>query len=167
MKRIILIIVPVILFTACSSNEDKELFDSASVKYNTNDFAGAVSDYEKILTEYPNSQFAEDSYFAAAGIYQMNKVPGLSKEESAKKAVEYFQKYYKQFPNSERTPKALFLIGFIQANDLRELESAGNVYREFLEKYPRHELAASVKLELDNLGKSPEEIIEQKLSASK
>jgi TolA-binding protein len=165
--KVVSILFIVLVAVACSSNKDKEYFDSASTKYKANDFYGAVSDYNKLLNEYPNSKFAEDSYFAIANIYQMNKVPNLSREKSAKKAVEYFQKYYKQFPDSERAPKALFLIGFILANDLQEYDSARIAYTEFLNKYPQHELAASVKMELDYLGKTPEEIIEQKQTASK
>lgn len=165
MKNVLSILL-VIVIASCSSNDDKKYFESASEKYKSNDFSGAVIEYDRLLNEYPNSQYAEDSYFAIAGIYQMNKIPTLSKQESARKAVEYFQKYYKNFPSSDKTPKALFLIGFIRANDLSDYDSAGIAYREFLQKYPRHELVPSVKLELENLGKSPEQIIEQKQSAS-
>ena len=167
MRRILSLLFIVIVFTACSSNKDKEYYDSASAKYKANDYSGAVTEYERILNEYPDSKYAEDSYFAIAGIYQMSKIPNLSKTESAQKAIEYFQKFYKQFPNSDKTPKALFLIGFIRANDLQEYDSAKIAYNEFLHKYPKNELASSVKMELDNLGKTPDEIIEEKQTVSK
>ncbi len=167
MKKIISIFLLLFAMAACNSHNDKKYFESASAKYKANDFAGAVIEYEKLLNEYPNSEYAEDAYFAVAGIYQMNKVPKLSKVESARKAVEYFQEYYKHFPKSDKAPKALFMIGFTRANDLHEYDSAGIAYREFLNKYPNHELVPSVKLELDNLGKTPEEIIEKQKTALK
>ena len=167
MKRILSVLLILFVVAACSSNKDKEYFESASAKYKANDFSGAVMGYQKLLNEYPDSKYAQDSYFAIAGIYQMSKIPNLSKGESAQKAIEYFQKFYKQFPNSDRTPKALFLIGFIRANDLQEYDSAKIAYNEFLNKYPQNELAASVKMELENLGRTPDEIIEQKQTVSK
>jgi TolA-binding protein len=39
------------------------------------------------------------------------------------------------------------------------LAVAGEKYREFIEKYPDNELAEDAKLALQNLGKSPQEII--------
>jgi len=168
MKEYLLAVLAVVfILSACNSKEDKELFESASELYKANNFTGAVAEYEKLLNEYPNSEFAEDSYFALAGIYQMGKIPNLSHANAAEKAVVYYQKFYKEFPNSKNTPKALFMIGFMRANDLNDYDSARISYNEFLRKYPEHELALSVKMELDNLGKTPEQIIEQNKSASK
>jgi len=35
------------------------------------------------------------------------------------------------------------------------------LYREFLQKYPNHEFADDAELSLKNLGKTPEELLEQ------
>ncbi len=154
-------------FTACSTDKDKEMFEAASEMYKANNYTAAVTEYEKLINEYPSSEYVEDSYFALAGIYQMGKIPNLSHADAAKKAVDYYQKFYAQFANSENAPKALFMIGFMRANDLNDYDSARISYNEFLKKYPEHELAPSVKMELDNLGKTPEQIIQQSNTASK
>lgn len=151
----------IMIFTACNSETDKSLFESAGAMYKAKNYADAANEYEKLLTQFPNSSYSEDCYFALAGIYQMEKIPNLKKEDSMSKAVEYFQKYYAKFPNKERTPKVLFMIGFIRANELKDYDSARIAYNEFLQKYSGHELASSVKLELENLGKTPEQILQK------
>jgi outer membrane protein assembly factor BamD (BamD/ComL family) len=151
----------VIILTACNSETDKDLFESAGAMYKARNYAGAASEYEKLLTKFPNSSYSEDSYFALAGIYQMEKIPNLKKADAMKKAVEYFQKFYSKFLKTERTPKVLFMIGYIRANELKDYDSARIAYNEFLQKYPQHELSSSVKLELENLGKTPEQILQK------
>lgn len=167
MKRITAVFFITIFLIGCSSNKDKEMFESASELYKAKNFSAAVTEYEKLIKEYPNSQYAEDSYFALAGIFQMNKIDNLKRVQSAQKAIEYYQQFYNQFSDSENAPKALFMIGFMRANDLNEYDSARLAYNEFLKKFPEHELAPSVKMELDNLGLTPDQIIEQQKSASK
>ena len=54
---------------------------------------------------------------------------------------------------------SLFMIGYLSANQLGDNTKAKRIYNEFLEKYPDDELVSSVKFELQNIGKRPEEII--------
>ncbi len=71
-------------------------------------------------------------------------------------------RYYKMCSENASYPKkeiAFFLTGFIYENQLQDLENARQVYTEFLKKYPEHSLAKDVQFSLDNLGKSPEELI--------
>ena len=99
MKRIFpLLFTLIFVLIACNSHSEDNLFNSASEKYKANDFSGAVSDYDRIINDYPNGKHAEESYFAAAAMYQMNKIQGMSKEESSHKAIDYFKRYLKQFP---------------------------------------------------------------------
>ena len=53
----------------------------------------------------------------------------------------------------------MFFIGFIYNNNLQMYDSARIAYQNFIAKFPNHELAASAKFEIDNLGKTPDEII--------
>ena len=55
-----------------------------------------------------------------------------------------------------------FMVGFIYANHLKELDKAETVLKEFLQKFPDDELAPSVKWELKHLGQDDvSEIIQQ------
>ena len=54
------------------------------------------------------------------------------------------------------------MAGFILANELKEFKEAGKMYNLYIQKYPNGELADDAKIELQNLGKSPEEILSHK-----
>ena len=58
------------------------------------------------------------------------------------------------------------MAGFILANDIKDYPAAREVYNKFLSEYPEGELAFSAKAELENLGKDPEEILKEKITAS-
>ena len=55
------------------------------------------------------------------------------------------------------------MAGFILANDLEDLDEAKSTYELYLEKYPNGQLADDARVELENLGKSPEEILLEKI----
>ncbi len=55
----------------------------------------------------------------------------------------------------------MFLLGFSYENDLKQNDKAREVYELFLKNYKSHELADDVQFSLNNLGKSPEDIIKQ------
>ena len=74
-------------------------------------------------------------------------------------AVGVYSRISKEFPAYEKAPHSLFLEGFSYENDLADTAKARVRYQDFIEKYPKHELADDVQFSLDNLGKSPEEII--------
>ena len=77
------------------------------------------------------------------------------------RAIELFAKNNQQYPLSKKAPVCLFFQGFIYETQLNDLPKAKELYSEFLQKFPDHQLTKDVKFSLDNLGKSPEELIKQ------
>lgn len=67
-------------------------------------------------------------------------------------AIANFKNIIEYYPEGENTPKATFMIGFINANDLKNLDEAKKYYTLFLEKYPENELADDAEYELKTLG---------------
>ena len=68
---------------------------------------------------------------------------------------------YKNYPEHALAPPALFIQGFILENELQQKEQAKSNYEQFLSLYPTHEFAATVKLNLQQLDMSPEELIKE------
>jgi TolA-binding protein len=165
MKKIFSVLLLVVFAAACNSNKDKDAFDTAEKKYNEKKYAEALADYKLVIEEYPSSEYAAKSMMKAGSMYQMFLIPNVQEEESNKKAVEYYRELYKNFPKYGDTPKALFMSGFILANNLNKFDEAKLTYGTFLDKYPNHELASQVKIEMENVGKTPEEILQNKLSS--
>lgn len=83
--------------------------------------------------------------------YYKNAKDNYSKQEF-ELAVDNFKSLIEKYPNSSHSSEAVFMLGFINANDLRDLDEAKKYYEQFIEKYPDHELYSSARYELDNLG---------------
>ncbi len=78
---------------------------------------------------------------------------------SFKEAVGFFEIIHQKYLNYNRAPEALFLEGFTYENHLKDLENAKKCYNDFLKKYPENQLAEQVRVVLENIGKSPEELV--------
>ncbi|HND88294.1 MAG TPA: tetratricopeptide repeat protein [Saprospiraceae bacterium] len=90
------------------------------------------------------------------------KAAGVAKTiEQYDRAIGIYAKILAQAPQHPKAATAQFMTGFIYANDLRQLDKAKAAYETFLQQYPKDELAESARMELANLGKSPEELIKQ------
>lgn len=79
-------------------------------------------------------------------------------EGKYKESIQNFKSLIEEYPEGENTPNTMFMIGFINANHLENLEEAKKYYNMFMEKYPDHELVSSAKYELETLGKDINEL---------
>lgn len=70
---------------------------------------------------------------------------------------EWFQTAY---PDDPKAPQAMFMRAFIYDNDLEQYETAGRLYQEFIQKHPDDDFADDAEVLLENLGKSPEEMMQ-------
>jgi len=95
-------------------------------------------------------KISEKEYFDRAYQY-------MGKEQWSE-AEKNFEKILEEYPTGEYAAKALFMIGFINANYLMNYEKARKYYNEFLEKYPNDDLADDARYEINNLGKDINEL---------
>lgn len=142
----------VLLFTGCGKTPPDEMFARAEELRKLQSHQAAIEQYREIISEYPASAEAESSQFLIATIYNEGT------KEFDKAVVEY-GRYVEKYPDLQQTPWALFMVGYLYHNELHNLDSAAAAYNRFLERFPRHEMALSAKFELENLGKSPEELL--------
>lgn len=75
------------------------------------------------------------------------------------KALDLYDWLVNQYPNYSKTPSALFIKAFTLENELGRIEEAKTAYELFLEKYPDDNFADDARFSLENLGKSPEEVL--------
>ncbi len=164
MKYLILsfLFTGVLLINGCSSKSADDYMKTAQENVKQKNISEAINNYESVVREFPDSPQAPDALFQIATLYQNKMVKDVPDVESYKKAEETFRQVYNKYPEDKKAPMALFLSGFILANDLRNFQSATNTYNLFLEKYPNHELASSAKEELSNMGLSPDQILKKK-----
>ena len=97
-----------------------------------------------------SSKMTEKEYYDQAYKYMGN--------EKWSDAEASFQAIMDQYPQGELYPKAMFMVAYINANHIKNLEKAKKIYTEFLKKYPNHDLADDAKYEIENLGKNVDEL---------
>ncbi len=74
-------------------------------------------------------------------------------KENFEPAIANFKNIIQHYPQGKRAAEASFMLGFINANDVKNLDEAKKYYEAFIAKYPDHELADDAQYELQNLGK--------------
>jgi EpsD family peptidyl-prolyl cis-trans isomerase len=62
-----------------------------------------------------------------------------------------FQEIVDKYPTDKFAPQALFMIGFVYAEEVRDYAMAGRAFDEVVEKYPDSDMAQTAKWMLDNL----------------
>ena len=116
--------------------------------------------YSDFSEKFPKDPEAPEYLFKAA-----NLSIGLGWSESA---ITILDKLMTLYPEDKRSAEALFYKAFVYDNQINDDAKAGEVYREFLSKYPQHEFAASAQMSIESLGKSDEDLLrefEAKLAA--
>lgn len=129
-----------------------------------NDASDAVVFYENLVKNHPDGKISPRALLESAALYQKNMVKNLTNIQSLQKAAETYKSVYDKYPQSEEAPKSLFMSGFIYANDLKNYKEADEIYKLFLEKFPKHQLAFAAKEELNNLGLTPDQILQKSKS---
>ena len=122
----------------------KNIADTGKVKELMNDY------------RYYVSKFPDDSL---TPVYLMKEGKFYDFTSRPDSALACYSQVYTRFPAYPKANLALFSQAFIWGNEKHDLTKAKAIYEEYLTKYPNTKLANSAKLELDNLGKTPDQIM--------
>ncbi len=157
-----------LIIAACSSGPNttdlskavetaEALLGNDSLDFNsperTKHYKTAVSSYLDYAEALPTDAKTPGYLFQAAELQRTLK--------QYPEAIKSYEKIYNDHSDHAKAAQSLFLMGFSYENDLKDLDKAKELYNEFLQKYPKHELADDVQFSISNLGKTPEEIIKQ------
>lgn len=112
-----------------------------------------VDMYVAYADQYPDDSMAVEYLFKGAE-FSLNLGEGH-------RSIELYDRVMMEYPDFRKVPECMFLKGYVYENYLGELEEAEMIYRLFLEKYPDNAFADDAEISIQNLGKSPEELIKQ------
>lgn len=139
-----------------TKSQIKQLEDSLMAAPVGKNYQSHAPELVKLMSDYveknPKDTISAMYLFKAGDISR-----GLGKFDDA---INFWQSLCEKYPDHRRAPDALFLQAFTFENDVKDLNKAKNLYEEFLKKYPNHAFSANIPVILENLGKSPEELIE-------
>lgn len=132
-------------------NQEKELFSDPMWINNKKGATDLMQKYILFAGKYTDDKRAPLYIFKAAEIAN-----GMGAFQDA---IRYFEKIYMEYPNDSIASVSLFYEGVIYETQLKNYEKAKKIYRDFLAKYPQHELVGSARFSLETLGKSDEEVL--------
>ena len=156
MKRIAsLLVISAVLFAACSSGsgDTAELMSKARGLEEDEQPADAVLLYEQLVRDHPDASEAPEALFRSAALY-------YKEQRDLLKAATTYELVCEKYPESEFAHRGLFIAAFTYANELGNLERARVAYEKYLRDYPDSSMASTAAFELENLGKSPEELLQ-------
>jgi outer membrane protein assembly factor BamD (BamD/ComL family) len=88
------------------------------------------------------------------------KAKKYQEESNFPGAIQAYEDIVKRFPKSPQAPQCQFMVGYLYANQLKDMGKAKGAYQLFIRNYPEHELVKDAQWELDHLGKDVNEIEE-------
>ncbi|MCX6285928.1 MAG: tetratricopeptide repeat protein [Bacteroidetes bacterium] len=129
------------LFSPKATSMDKEAADSLLALYSV------------FIKNFPADSMTQKYIFKAGTMY-MNSGNG-------KAAIEMFDLYRSGYPNDPRSAMCLFFTAYVYENLLKNLDKAQELYILFIEKYPRNDFADDAQMALNNLGKTPDQMVKE------
>jgi outer membrane protein assembly factor BamD (BamD/ComL family) len=159
---LILLLIP-FLFAGCGPSRDKSaktilamekrLFSPQSTSFDKAKWDSLINLYESFSKNFPNDSLVPGYTFNAANI-SMNTGNG-------QKALALFDQIITRYPNYSKAPLCLFFKGYVYENLEHDLGKAKEIYLQFIEKYPNNEFVSAAQASIQNLGKSPEQMVKE------
>ena len=146
----------------CSSQDDNIdriaeletlLYANSQEAFDVQAAENLISEYELFVQTYPQDTMAPGYLFKAAELAMAIR--------SSAKAIELYGKVYNDYPDHPSAGTSLFLMGFVNDDQVKNLAEAQKYYRRFIAEFPEHNLIDDAAFSLLNLGKSDEDIIRE------
>jgi len=132
---------------------ENRLFSLRAVSMDKESADSLLALYSAFIKNFPADSLTQKYIFKAGSLY-MNIGNGKS-------AIEMFDLYRNTYPNDVRSAICLFFTAYIYENLLKNLDKAQELYILFIEKYPRHDFAKDAQMSLNNLGKTPDQMVRE------
>jgi N-acetylmuramoyl-L-alanine amidase len=119
------------------------------------DYQEAINAYRRVYLECPTAVKADPSAFAVAQLLEeMGR--RFEDDQILRSAIQQYEFLRRQYPGSKSRFAALFHIGEIYKQDLRDRARAQETFQEFLDRYPRNQFAEQARKELAEMATKPE-----------
>ncbi len=163
--------ISVLLLSACHTNNlkkekraqidamEQQLFQTSKGIVNQKAAANMIDLYQDYANTFPEDSLSPQYLFRAADI-SLNVFHSDA-------TIRLFNRVMKDYPNFEGTPQLLFLKAFTYDYYMHKIDSARIYYTAFLQKYPKHPFAQDAQISLQQLGKSPKEVVKDFQSEAK
>lgn len=110
-------------------------------------------DYLEFARVYPKDSLSAGFLHKAAELSASIDLP--------RDAVNILDSLERLYPDYKYMPDVLFFKGYVQESMLNDISAARKTYQVFLRKFPNHKLVPQVEFSIENLGKSPDELVKE------
>lgn len=166
MKNLLLLLATLWVLTASSCGKKEKLSEQINKQLDSITHSMALSSNQKQIVQLESnindfiSKYPSDS-LSPKYLFEMARINQSRGEYKA--ALNVLDRLLNDFPNAKECGLSVFMEGFIYANLLNDFTKAKEKYELYLSKYgnENEKMSHDVKLELENLGKSADEIFKQ------
>lgn len=132
---------------------EREFFSETQTKMDKRKALDLVKLYVQFADQNPNDPQSPEYLFKAADISMNLNRPVQT--------IKLFDRILTAYPSSDKAPSSLFLKAFVYEDQLQDYDKAKKYYELFLSEYPNSEFADDAEVSINNLGKTPEELIKE------
>lgn len=129
---------------ALSFDQEKLLAEVKSYEARE-DLEALIILYATFLKRFPDYAQSDDFLQKLAWSYH--------NRQEFQKAISTYQRLLEEKSQSQHAAQAQFMVGYIYANEIKDLDRARQAYTAFQQKFPQHDLSDDVAFELEHLGK--------------
>lgn len=167
MKRNILMIALLLLaLTGCNrskthkitqndvKNAEAALFNEDR-STNAEAVATAIETFSKYAETNPKAEDAPDYLFKAIEV-------SINTYQDANQSIDLVNKLVSSYPEYDKNPVALFMLAsFVYEDQKQEYDKARDTYRQIMENYPDSPFAKDAAIAIEQVGMTPEQLIER------
>ncbi len=139
---------------SCLARLDRQLLSAGEPDRQLAEKFLQIAEGYAVLIEEPDPNKAADLYIQAGGLARSIGEPNA--------ALRFYYYVAENMPQQRNAPFALFMMGIIYEDDLKDLDNAKKTYESFLRRYPNEpEYTDDVQAALKNLGTPLEDLIKR------
>lgn len=151
-----------VFFVSCSSKRDKaqSKIDSLEKDVNAQAATPDTAKLNDLISQYTAfvDNFPKDSL---APLYLYRSIRVKMSMNDGHGSMKLIDKYINEYTNTTSYPEVVFLKAYVYENLLSNYGRASEIYRDFIHTFPDHELQDDAQVAIQNMGKSPEELIKE------
>ena len=132
---------------------EASLYSEQTLTYNKVRGDSLLQMYEDFIARFPSDTLAPVYLFRAANLKMT--------EGDGNRSLSLLDQFMQKFPDHPKAPVCLFFKAFVYENLLRNLALAKETYLLYIEKYPNGEFVKDAQMSVQNLGKTPDQMIKE------
>lgn len=132
-------------------NSEKRMYEDSLLEINIGVANNAIMLYSKFANNFPDDTAAPEYLFRAGDLCKALLMGKL--------ALTYYERIEREYPKYPKLPVVIFMQGYVNETLLADYKKAKYHYERYIEKYPKSKFSEDLKVMIQNLGKTDQELI--------